>query len=115
VAEPWALARRTLDGCYRFVMPRWNFLSIPATSRLGGIDRVKFDEPCKMIEFEAGIRPLKALQALRDEVGNRIGPELAGLKPAVDATPQFFAASCSLQPPPRACASGALVARTGRL
>jgi len=72
-------------------MPRLNFLSIPATSRLGGIDAVKFDESGKMIEFEAGIRPSKMLQALRDEIGNRIGPEWAGLKPAGDATPDFSA------------------------
>jgi hypothetical protein len=33
-----------------------------------------------MIEFEVMIRPLKALQALSEAMGNRIGPELARLK-----------------------------------
>jgi hypothetical protein len=68
-------------------MSRSNFLSISATSRLGGIDRVKFDEFRKMIEFKVRIRPRKAMQALRDEMGNRIGPDLARLQPAADATP----------------------------
>jgi hypothetical protein len=96
-------------------MPRLNFLSIPATSRLGGIDAVKFDESGKMIEFEAGIRPSKMLQALRDEIGNRIGPEWGRIEARRGRHARFFGATCTVLTLPRACASGALVARTGRL
>jgi hypothetical protein len=35
-----------------------------------------------MVEFEVMIRPLKALQALGEEMGQRIGPELMRLKQA---------------------------------
>ncbi|HKH02962.1 MAG TPA: hypothetical protein VKB08_19895 [Bradyrhizobium sp.] len=35
-----------------------------------------------MIEFEVMIRPIKALQALADEIGNRIGPQLTKMKAA---------------------------------
>jgi hypothetical protein len=38
-----------------------------------------------MIEFEVMIRPIKALQALGEEMGNRIGPQLARLKEAAGA------------------------------
>ena len=37
-------------------------------------------QPGEMIEFEVMIRPIKALAALGEEMGNRIGPELIGLK-----------------------------------
>jgi hypothetical protein len=33
-----------------------------------------------MIEFEVMVRPIKALAALGEEMGNRIGPELSRLK-----------------------------------
>jgi hypothetical protein len=33
-----------------------------------------------MIEFEVMIRPIKALAALGEEMGNRIGPQLSRLK-----------------------------------
>jgi hypothetical protein len=35
-----------------------------------------------MIEFEVMIRPIKALAALGEEMGNRIGPQLSLLKAA---------------------------------
>jgi hypothetical protein len=35
-----------------------------------------------MIEFEVMIRPIKALAALAEEIGNRIGPQLARMKAA---------------------------------
>ena len=38
-----------------------------------------------MIEFEVMIRPIKALQALGEEMGNRIGADLARLKQAAAA------------------------------
>jgi hypothetical protein len=50
--------------------------------QLKGIDLIKFNAAGEMIEFEVMIRPIKALQALGDEMGNRIGPQLARLKEA---------------------------------
>ncbi|MEA2822722.1 MAG: hypothetical protein QOJ86_4726 [Bradyrhizobium sp.] len=50
--------------------------------QLKGIDLVRFDDQGKIIEFEVMVRPIKALQALGEEMGNRIGPELARLKEA---------------------------------
>jgi hypothetical protein len=47
-----------------------------------GVDLIKFDDAGKMIEFEVMVRPIKALQALGEEMGNRIGPELSRLKQA---------------------------------
>jgi hypothetical protein len=48
--------------------------------QLKGIDLVKFDEAGEMIEFEVLIRPIKALQALAEEIGARIGPQLTEMK-----------------------------------
>jgi hypothetical protein len=53
--------------------------------QLKGIDLIKFNDAGEMIEFEVMIRPIKALQALGEEMGNRIGPELARLKQAAAA------------------------------
>jgi len=53
--------------------------------QLKGIDLIKFNESGQMIEFEVMVRPIKALQALADEIGNRIGPELMRLKAAAAA------------------------------
>ncbi len=53
--------------------------------QLKGIDLIKFDRSGEMIEFEVMIRPIKALQALGEEMGNRIGPQLARLKEAAAA------------------------------
>ncbi|HEV7879680.1 nuclear transport factor 2 family protein [Bradyrhizobium sp.] len=53
--------------------------------QLKGIDLIKFNAAGEMIEFEVMIRPIKALQALADEIGNRIGPQLAQLKGAAPA------------------------------
>jgi len=50
--------------------------------QLKGVDLIKFGETGEMTEFEVMIRPIKALQALGEEMGNRIGPELARLKQA---------------------------------
>jgi hypothetical protein len=55
--------------------------------QLKGIDLIKFNDAGEMIEFEVMIRPIKALQALGEEMGNRIGPELARLK-ATAAAPR---------------------------
>ena len=48
--------------------------------QLKGVDLIKFDEAGEMIEFEVMVRPIKALAALGEEMGNRIGPELSRLK-----------------------------------
>jgi len=55
--------------------------------QLKGVDLVKFNEAGEMIEFEVMIRPIKALQALGEEMGNRIGPQLARLKEAAGVQP----------------------------
>jgi hypothetical protein len=53
--------------------------------QLKGIDLIKFNEAGEMLEFEVMIRPIKALTALGEEMGNRIGPQLALLKQAAGA------------------------------
>jgi hypothetical protein len=50
--------------------------------QLKGIDLIQFNPAGEMIEFEVMIRPIKALQALGEEMGNRIGRQLAQLKQA---------------------------------
>ena len=50
--------------------------------QLKGVDLIKFGETGEMLEFEVMIRPIKALAALGEEMGNRIGPQLARLKQA---------------------------------
>lgn len=50
--------------------------------QLKGIDLVKFNQAGEMIEFEVMIRPIKALQALAEEIGGRIGPQLTEMKAA---------------------------------
>ena len=54
--------------------------------QLKGIDLVRFDESGEMVEFEVMIRPIKALAALGEEMGNRIGPQLSRLKEAAAAS-----------------------------
>ena len=48
--------------------------------QLKGIDLIRFNEAGEMVEFEVMVRPIKALQALGEEMGRRIGPQLALLK-----------------------------------
>ena len=50
--------------------------------QLKGIDLIKFNEAGEMVDFEVMVRPIKALEALGAEMGNRIGPQLAQLKQA---------------------------------
>ena len=50
--------------------------------QLKGIDLIRFNESGEMVEFEVMIRPIKALVALGEEMGNRIGPQLSLLKAA---------------------------------
>ena len=53
--------------------------------QLKGIDLIKFNDAGEMLEFEVMVRPIKALAALGEEMGNRIGPQLARLKQAAGA------------------------------
>src|ERR1700731_4757199 len=86
--------------------------------QLKGVDLIKFGETGEMIEFEVMIRPIKALAALGEEMGNRIGEQPARLKEWAAAQggsrpilPVFGGAAGA----PRACARGGLVARIGPL
>jgi hypothetical protein len=54
--------------------------------QLKGVDLIKFAETGEMIEFEVMIRPIKALAALGEEMGNRIGPQLSQMKAAAAAS-----------------------------
>jgi hypothetical protein len=49
---------------------------------LKGVDLIHFSENGQMVDFEVMIRPMKALQAVGEAMGARIGPELARLKAA---------------------------------
>ena len=53
--------------------------------QLRGVDLIKFGQTGEMIEFEVMIRPIKALAALGEEMGSRIGPQLAAFKAAAGA------------------------------
>jgi hypothetical protein len=53
--------------------------------QLRGVDLITFSESGEIVEFEVMIRPIKALAALGEEIGNRIGPQLAELKLAAAA------------------------------
>jgi SnoaL-like domain len=48
--------------------------------QLKGIDLIRFDADGKIIDFEVMIRPMSGLQALGEQMGQRIGPLLAALK-----------------------------------
>ena len=48
--------------------------------QLKGIDLIHFNAAGEMTEFEVMVRPIKALQALGEEMGARIGPQLAKIK-----------------------------------
>jgi hypothetical protein len=50
--------------------------------QLKGIDLIKFNASGEMVEFEVMVRPIKALQVLGEQMGNRIGPQLAQMKQA---------------------------------
>ncbi len=48
--------------------------------QLKGIDLIRFNEAGEMAEFEVMIRPIKALAALSETMGNRIGAQLLQMK-----------------------------------
>lgn len=45
-----------------------------------GIDLIRFDAEGRIVDFEVMVRPLSGLQALGEQMGQRIGPLLAALK-----------------------------------
>lgn len=47
---------------------------------LKGMDLMRFNDDGQIAEFEVLIRPLRALSALGEEIGRRIGPQLMQLK-----------------------------------
>ena len=47
---------------------------------LKGVDLMRFNDAGKIVEFEVLIRPLRALSALGEEIGRRIGPRLMQIK-----------------------------------
>lgn len=48
--------------------------------QLKGIDLIRFDAEGRIVDFEVMIRPLSGLQALGEQMGQRIGPLLAAFK-----------------------------------
>ena len=48
--------------------------------QLKGIDMIRFDESGLITEFEVMVRPISGLQALGEEMGRRLAPQLAALK-----------------------------------
>ena len=82
--------------------------------QLKGIDLIKFNEAGEMIEFEVMVRPIKALAALGEEMGNRIGPQLALLEAGRRASGADYGRFWRRRRPARALArAGGLVARIG--
>jgi hypothetical protein len=53
--------------------------------QLKDVDLITFNEAGEMIEFEVMVRPIKALAAPGEEMGNRIGPQQSLLKQAAGA------------------------------
>jgi len=49
---------------------------------LKGIDMVQFDAEGKITDFEVMVRPMSGLQALGNEMGKRLAPYMAMMKPA---------------------------------
>ena len=49
---------------------------------LKGIDLVQFDSEGKIVDFEVMVRPMSGLQALGEEMGKRLAPYIAMMKPA---------------------------------
>lgn len=48
--------------------------------QLKGIDMIRFDEAGLITDFEVMIRPMSGLQALGEEMGRRLAPQLAAMK-----------------------------------
>jgi hypothetical protein len=48
--------------------------------QLKGIDMIRFDESGLITDFEVMVRPMSGLQALGEEMGKRLAPQLEALK-----------------------------------
>ena len=48
--------------------------------QLKGIDLIRFDADGRIVDFEVMVRPMSGLQALGEQMGQRIGPLLAAFK-----------------------------------
>jgi hypothetical protein len=48
--------------------------------QLKGVDMIRFDEAGLITDFEVMIRPMSGLQALGEEMGRRLAPQLAAMK-----------------------------------
>jgi hypothetical protein len=48
--------------------------------QLKGIDLIRFDDSGQIVDFEVMVRPMSGLQALGEEMGRRLAPQLAALK-----------------------------------
>src|SRR5690606_8767671 len=48
--------------------------------QLKGIDLIRFDDAGQILDFEVMVRPMSGLQALGEEMGRRLAPQLAALK-----------------------------------
>jgi hypothetical protein len=79
IFENFRYHRSFVDGAHDVAL---EFAANIGKWQLKGIDLIKFNDAGEMIEFEVMIRPIKALAALGEEMGNRIGPELIRLKAA---------------------------------
>ena len=60
-------------------------LEFSARARVGdkqlkGIDLIRFDADGRIVDFEVMIRPMSGLEALGEQMGQRIGPLLAAFK-----------------------------------
>jgi hypothetical protein len=110
--------RSTLDGWHRFVATSDADLLRPRPVDYMVFRSTFVQSPGETIEFEVMIRPVKATVALGEATGSRIGPQLARLKALAAAQGGLrliFAAFGGAAGVLRACASGGLVARIGRL
>ena len=79
IFENFRYHRTFVAGAYNVAL---EFAANIGQWQLRGIDLITFNEAGEMIEFEAMIRPIKALAALGEEMGNRLAPQLGQLKPA---------------------------------
>src|SRR5690606_36781761 len=48
--------------------------------RVKGIDFIRFDEDGRIVDFEVMMRPLSGVQAMAEEMGNRLGAILPAFK-----------------------------------
>ena len=58
------------------------FSATVSGKQLKGIDLIRFDADGKIVDFEVMIRPMSGLQALGEQMGQRIGPLMGAFKTA---------------------------------